>query len=175
MIYLKYKWISIILIIIVCTSCTDIKLKKHLKRIGFNCNGNICEDSYEFTDYDNNNYFAYGYNYTFDLKNKAFHMGYYEFGQQNGKISSSTGSNSYTYYWEKDTATAKNVVSDGTFEYNCNTEEISFKPMFSWNTNDNCKWLDEQGEYYQVFVNQCNNLEQYCKKCYMKYYEYIYQ
>ena len=170
---MKYKLIIMIIIILICTSCTDNSLKKHLENIGFDCDRNICKDEEEFTDYDDNNYFAYGYNYTFDMAEKTFHMGYYEFSQQNDHVSSSTGANSYTYYWEDDTATAKNVVGNGTFEYNCNTEEISFKPLFSWNVNDNCKWLDEHGEYYQAFFEQCNLLNQYCKTCKMKYYEYI--
>ena len=51
--------------------------------------------------------------------------------------------------------------------------EIVFSPLFSWNVDDNCKWLDQKGEYYNQFLIQCNELDALCKDSSITYYDLI--
>lgn len=144
-----------------------------IKVFGFNCDGNVCKNDYSSTDYNDNSYFSYGYNYTFDFDDKVFVMGYYEFAQQNGNVLSNTGGKSCTYYWENAVAFTKSTTGNGNFEYNCNTNEISLSSSFNLGINDNCKSLNVNDKYYQSFYQQCSNLEHYCNECSVRYYEYI--
>ena len=166
-------FLALILIAFLVTGCFYNNLKKHLESIGFDCKKNICEKTYEYNDITDDYYHSSGNTYSFDLKNKTFHIGYYFFSQNDGKVSSNTGAYSYTYNWEDDKASVKNVVGNGTYQYNCNNNEIVFSPLFSWNVDDNCKWLDQNGEYYNQFLIQCNELDALCKDSSITYYEFI--
>ena len=167
---MKYKVLLIVTILLLCTSCSSIKnitrkdneFQTYLESIGFTCEDNLCERNDDFTDYSDEYYFAYGHSYTFDFNVDAFHTGYYEFGQNDGNITSTTGAHAYTYYWDDDTARSKNVTGNGRYEYNCSTTEIEMYPLFGMSDIDTCRNLNPYGNNYRTFQEQCEIVKKYC-------------
>ena len=166
---MKHRILLIVIIFLFLNGCTTNKLKDHLKVLGFNCSRSSCEKSEEYNDIADDHYYSSGYTYSFDFEEKIFHIGYYKFEQANGVVSSSTGSYGYTYNWDTGGETVKNVTGNGTFQYNCNNNEIDILPLFRSKVDDNCRFLDQRGEYYQQFLVQCNSLPTICSEGRSKY------